>query len=161
MKKAVVFLLLLSVLFLSGCADGGRPCADLLSDFCREYGELTDALRYCAGAEEWEGEAMPADMADILFAEDNGENAFSLCTDYAILLLPDATGGEIAFLRAGSRADAALLSEMCLSRLSRMLRTLPNAPVLTGACVMRRGRTVVLLMLPDNERAKSICHGLL
>lgn len=122
---------------------------------------MPDGRIFYAGAEEWEEGAMPADMAGILFTEDNGENAFPLCTDYALFLSSSYGGGEILFLRAADRADAVRLSEMCSARLARFARILPNAPVLTDACVLREGNTVVLLLLPDNGRAKLICRGLL
>ena len=132
-----------------------------MGKFCEQYGDLPDGRIYRAGAEEWEEEAMPTDMADILFTEDNGENAFSLCVDYAIFLSSSYGGGEIAFLRADRGAEAARLAEMCASRLARIRRALPDAPVLTDACVLREENVVVLLLLPDNGRAKSICQGLL
>lgn len=156
-----LFLLFLTVILLTGCGGDERPCADLLGDFCAQYGDLPSGQSYFAGAEEWEAGAMPPDMADILFTEDNGENAFSLCTDYAIFLSSSYGGGEIAFLRAEGRGDAARLAEMCASRLARVTRALPDGEIGQGACVVQKGYTVVLLLLPDNGRAKEICRDLL
>ena len=162
MRKRKIFLLLLCcAALLAGCAGSRRSCFELLKEFTEKYGDMPSGQRYRADSEEWEEGAMPADMADILFTEDNGENAFSLCTDYAIFLSSSYGGGEIAFLRAESAGDARRLSEMCAARLERARRALPDAEVGEGACVVQNGTLVILLMLPENERARSICQGLL
>ena len=153
-------LLILTVL-LTGCGGRGRPCAELLAEFREKFPPLANGTVYLAEAEEWEQEAMPADMARILFSEDSGELAFSLCTDYAILLSPSFKGGEIAFLRAGNRTDARRLADMCAARIARVGRVHAGATILQGACVMREGELVVLLLTPDNEAAKTVCRGLL
>ncbi|MBQ8858268.1 MAG: hypothetical protein IJ012_00585, partial [Clostridia bacterium] len=70
-------------------------------------------------------------------------------------------GGEIAFLRAAGQEDATRVAEMCAARIARARRVLRDAPILEGACVVRRGETVVLLMLPDNAQAKDVCQKIL
>ena len=162
MRTHKVFLLLLCcITLLTGCGGSRRSCREFLGDFSRLYGEMPSGYVYCAGREEWEEEALPFDMAEILFGEDNGENAFSLCVDYAIFLSSSFDGGEIAFLRADSQADASRLAEMCAARIERARRALPDAKIGEGACVVRGKTLVILLMLPDNEHAKTICQGLL
>ena len=155
-----VALLFLCTILLAACAGAGKPCSDLLQDFCREYENLPTGHCYYREAEEWEKEALPTDMASILFTEDNGENAFSLCTDYAIFLSSAYGGGEAAFLRADSQGDALRLTEMCTARIARVGHTLPGTPITQGACVLRHGPYVVLLMMPNNEEAKEVCHAL-
>ena len=154
-------LLLLCTALLAGCGADNRACCDLLENFSEKYEYFPSGHTYHAGAAEWEEGVLPADMADILFTEDTGENAFSLCTDYAIFLSSAYGGGEIAFLRAKNRADARRLSEMCAARITRVSRVMPGAAILQDACVLRRGLLVVLLLTPNNAEAKSICQGLL
>ena len=115
---------------------------------------------YVSGAAEWEVGYLSPSLADALFCEDNGENAFSLCTEYAILLSSSHQGGEIAFLRAGGTDEAKRRSDMCAARIARMRRVMPDAAFLQGACVLQNGRDVILLLLPDNARAREICLGL-
>lgn len=156
-----LLLLLTCAAMLVGCGGSRSSCSELLGKFTEKYGDMPSGRTYRAQSEEWEEGVMPTDMADILFTEDNGENAFSLCADYAIFLSSSHVGGEIAFLRGESTADARRIAEMCASRIERARRALPDAAIGEGACVVRSGTLVILVMLPENERAKSICQGLL
>lgn len=147
-------------LLLVGCGGGDRPCADLLDDFCGIYENMPAGQRYVSGAAEWEKGYLSPTLADVLFCEDNGENAFSLCAEYAIFLSSSREGGEIAFLRAGGTDEAERLSDMCAARIARVRRVMQNADILQEACVLRNGHDVILLLLPDNARAKEICQKL-
>ncbi|MBQ8350603.1 MAG: hypothetical protein IJY20_00980 [Clostridia bacterium] len=156
------FCVLLTVLLLvSSCAGGKTAPVELLSDFCASYGEMPAGQVYHSGAAEWEEGYLSPALADGLFLEDNGENAFSLCRAYAIFLSSSFEGGEIAFLSCAGREDAVRVAEMCTARLARIKQTKPDAAILQDACVLRHGNTVVLLLLPDNIRAKEICKRLL
>lgn len=154
-------LLLLCAALLAGCGESRHACSDLLENFLGKYEDFPSGHIYRMGADEWEEGALPVDMASILFTEDNGENAFSLCIDYAMFLSSSYGGGEIAFLRAENRADARRLSEMCAARITRVSRVMPGATILQDACVLREGTLVVLLLTPGNAEAKSICRELL
>ena len=160
-KASIICLLLALLLSFSSC--GGREIAPdkLLTDFCALYGSMPAGQVYTSGTPEWEeGHLSPA-LRDSLFLEDNGENAFSLCREYAIFLSSSFAGGEIAFLSCAGRADAVRVAEMCQARLLRVRQAVPGAPILQQACVLRYDKTVVLLLLPDNERARAICDHLL
>ena len=151
-----------ALLFLcAGCGAETPAPLDLLENFSENYENMPAGQVYFNGAEEWEAEALSPSLADALFREDNGENAFSLCKEYAIFLASSHTGGEVAFLRAAGGEDATRVAEMCAARIARARRTVSGNPILDGACVLRRGRTVVLLMMPDNAAAKSICQKIL
>ena len=157
-------VLFLSVALLLLCVACGRETAaprDLLEDFSKIYGNMPAGQVYLDSATEWETAMLSPTLADARFREDNGENAFSLCKEYAVFLASAHTGGEIAFLRAAGQEDAIQIAEMCAARIARARRTIPESPILDGACVLRRGRTVVLLMMPDNAIAKSVCQKLL
>lgn len=162
MKRLISLVLLAACLliFLSSCAVS-RPDTDrILSDFCHLYGDMPAGYRYRSSAAEWEAEALPPGMADVLFSEDNGENDFSLCREYAFYLAGGFGGGEILILRAGTREDAMRLSAMCERRLLRVRRTLPESDICRDACVFRSGNDVILLLLPDNTHAQTILRRL-
>lgn len=152
---------LLCTLLLSSCAGRAAAPACLLTDFCAAYGDMPSGQVYRSGAAEWEKAYLSPALSDSLFLEDNGENAFSLCTEYAIFLSSSFEGGEICFLTCAGREAAARVAEMCAARLARVKQARPGAAILRDACVLRRGHTVVLLLLPDNSRAKEICERLL
>jgi hypothetical protein len=155
-------LLLLPIpLLLSACTQQPVSPAALLSDFCAAYGSMPAGQVYRAGAAEWEEGYLSPALIDALFLEDNGENALSLCTDYAIYLSSSFEGGEIAFFTCANRGDAARVADMCGARLSRIRQIKPTAAILQDACVLHRGCTVVLLLLPENNHAKGICERLL
>ena len=157
---AILAICVAGALLLVACGGSGRPCADLLNDFCGIYESMPAGQAYISGAAEWEEGYLSPSLADALFCEDNGENAFSLCTEYAIFLSSSREGGEIAFLRAGGTDEAKRLSDMCAARIARARRIMADADFLRGACVLQNGRDVILLMLPDNTQAKEICRGL-
>lgn len=115
---------------------------------------------YVSDAAEWEEGYLSPALAEALFAQENGEDAFALCTEYAIFLSSSPTGGEIAFLRTAGTDDAQRVADMCTTRIARVRRVTPQAAILTDACVLREGRTVILLLMPDNARAKEICREL-
>ncbi len=149
-----------SILLLVGCGGNRRTCADLLNDFCGIYENMPAGQIFFSGAAEWEEGYLSPTLADALFLEDNGENAFSLCAEYAIFLSTSHTGGEIVFLRAGGTEEAHRLRDMCAARITRARRTAKDADILKDACVLQYGRDIILLMMPDNTRAKEVCQGL-
>lgn len=159
-RRRIALLLLLGILIgaTSGCgAARGEPRA-LLSAFCAGMGDALPAGQiYTSGRDKWENEALPAGMEEVLFREDNGENAFSLCSSYAIFLSSSYLGGEVCFLRCDSGGNAAAVAEMCAARIRRVRRVAPEAAILRDACVLRYGCDVVLLMLPDNQAARAVC----
>lgn len=162
--QRVVFclcLLLCALLLLPACATGRAAPADLLAEFCAAYGDMPAGQTYTSGAAEWEAGYLSPALSAALFREDNGENAFSLCREYAIFLSSSYEGGEIAFLRCSGRDDAARVAEMCTARLSRVRQVKPGAAICEGACVLQHGSSVILLLLPDNARAREICERLL
>ena len=157
---AVLFVCAAGALLLIGCGGSSRPCADLLNDFCGIYESMPAGQAYISGAAEWEEGYLSPSLADALFCEDDGENAFTLCVEYAIYLSSSPTGGEIAFLRAGGTDEARRIGDMCAARIARARRVMPDADILQNACVLQHGHDVILLLLPDNIRAKEICQKL-
>lgn len=152
-------LLSLSFLTLPACADtytqqGARA---LLTRFCESYPSLPDGRMYASEAAVYEPEAMPERLAELLYQEENGENALSLCIDYAVYLSDSYTGGEIGIFRGRNRAAAEEIAQMCEERLLRFRRLLPDSPVCKEACVVCYGNVVVLLLLPDNVAARELC----
>ena len=158
---AALFVCAALLVSFASCGRATPAPRDLLEDFLRIYENMPAGQAYFSGAEKWEAGTLSPSLADALFREDNGENAFSLCVEYALYLASSSTGGEIAFLRAAGAEDATRVAEMCAARIARARRTIPESPILDGACVLRRGRTVVLLMMPDNARAKEACQKIL
>ena len=148
-------------LLLSACTHQPLSPGALLSDFVTMYDGMPAGQIYRSGAAEWETGYLSPTLADALFLEDNGENALSLCTDYAIYLCSSLEGGEVAFFTCASRGDAARVAAMCGARLSRMRQIKPGATILQDACVLHHGLTVALLALPENNRAKETCERLL
>ena len=162
MQRLLCFLCVwLAAISCISCATGTRAANELLTDFCASYGDMPAGQTYQSGKAEWEKGFLSPALADSLFLEDNGENAFSRCREYAIFLSSSFEGGEIAFLRCAGREDAVRVAEMCAARLARLKQITPQAAILQDACVLRHGNTVVLLALPDNIRAKEICDRLL
>ena len=53
------------------------------------------------------------------------------------------------------------IAAMCAARITRVRQVTPQAALTQDACVLRRGRTVVLIMLPENSEAKRIAERLL
>ncbi len=151
---------LLAALLLASCGSAPPPEA-LLQAFCEAYTDLPAGQVYHSGRQEWEEGYLSPTLADALFLEDNGENAFSLCSEYAIFLSSSFEGGEIAFLSCTGGEDSVRVAEMCAARLGRVKQVRPGCTILQGACVLRSGSTVVLLMLPDNARAREVCDRLL
>ena len=162
MPRALAFVLLFPlILSLSACGGGGASPSHLMAEFCRIYTALPVGQVYQSGTAEWEAGYLSPALSDALFSEDNGENALSLCHEYAIFLASSFEGGEIAFLRCGSQEDAARVGEACLDRIKRVRQARPQAEIVKDACVLRYGRTVVLLLLSDNVAAKKVIDGLL
>ena len=145
----------------AACGGNSTTPADLMQDFISQYGTMPAGQLYTNGCEEWEDGFLSPSLIDSLYTEDNGENAFSLCRDYAIYLATSQAGGEIAIFRCSDRASATRVSEMCYARIKRARAVTGNSGICEGACVIRRGTYVVLLMLPDNIHAKEICTRLL
>ena len=159
------FLCLLCVLFvclpIAACGGNSTTPTDLMQEFISQYGKIPAGQLYTSGCEEWEKGYLSPSLIDSLFTEDNGENAFSLCREYAIYLATSHAGGEIAILQCGDRASATRIADMCYARIKRARAVTGNGEICRDACVIRRGAYVVLLMLPDNIRAKEICTRLL
>lgn len=161
--KRKFFLLsavLLAALLLFACGRTPAPSA-LFEEFCKAYGDMPAGQVYRSSAREWEKGYLSPVLAEALFLEDNGENAFSLCSEYLVFLSTSFEGGEIAFLSCKGSADAVRIAEMCASRIARVRQVKPGSAMLQEACVLRSGNTVALLMLPDNARAREICDRLL
>ena len=162
MRRLLVLVCLLAcVLTATACGGSKKSPQDLLAAFCAAYGDMPAGHVYCSGRAEWEDGYLSPALSDSLFLQDNGENAFSLCRTYAILLATGFEGGEIAILSCAGSEDAARVAEMCSARIRRVKQARPQADVVQNACVLRSGSTVVLLMLPDNNRAKDIAERLL
>lgn len=150
-------LLLIIMLPLSACMHTTETPQELLTRFCTTYSNMPAGQTYLSSAAEWEEEYLSKALADSLFLEDNGENAFSLCRDYAIFLSSSFEGGEIAFFRCAGRDDAMRVAEMCTARIARVKQVKPGAAITENACVLHHGSYVILLLLPDNIQAREIC----
>lgn len=151
------FFLLLCLTVLHGCGGTRADTRELLGQFCEEYAMLPDGKIYASEAQAWEGEAVPSELPDLLFLEGNGENALSLCREYAIYLATSYTGGEIGIFRCDNSADALRVTEMCTARLARLFHLQADSPLCKDACVLRYGNDIVLLFLPDNAAARTLC----
>ena len=156
-----LFCLLLCLAFCTSCQSGEKTPKTLLDDFCATYKHMPAGQFYYSGRTEWENGYLSPVLADGLFAEDSGKNTFELCREYAIFLSSSFEGGEVAFLSCSCTEDAIRVAEMCAARIARVRQITPQAAVTQNACVLRRGHTVVLMMLPDNEAARRICERLL
>lgn len=161
MKRNYVALLLLFAVLLPACAAQSRGADELLAAFAAGYGPMPAGQSYQSTAKEWEAGYLSPTLSDALYTEDNGENALSCCQSYAIFLSSAFAGGEIGFFHCPGQEEAVRVAEMCRARLARVRQTRPGAAFLQGACVLRYDKTVVLLMLPDNARAKAVCDAML
>lgn len=159
-KIGAAALCLCLCLLLSGCGAGREGPGARFDAFCASYCDLPAGRLYRSDAEEWEAEAMPPSLIRRMYTEESGENCFSLCRDYAVYLCGGTGGGEVAFLRCATRADAVRVCHMGEERIALVRRVCPDAAILQGACVLRYGCDVVILLLPDNERARGICNRL-
>ncbi len=160
MRRCLLCLLTM-VLFLplSACAAGRTP-KEQLADFMAAYPNLPAGRIYESAAREGEEGYLSPALADALYREENGENALTHCADYALFLTNSPTGGEIAFFYCIGQDAAARVADMCATRIARVRRAMPGADICRGACVLRRGNTVILLLLPDNAHAQEICRTL-
>ena len=100
------FGLLTAVLLLSSCGSHTVSVTALMDEFCMAYGSMPAGKFYHSSAREWEAGYLSHALSDALFLEENGENALSLCSEYAIFLSSSFGGGEIAFLTCQGQADA-------------------------------------------------------
>lgn len=160
MKQRYLALLLFFAVLLPACTAQSRPADELLNAFCTSYGTMPAGQTYRSTAAEWEEGYLSPALSDALYTEDNGENALSCCQSYAVFLVSSFAGGEIGFFTCPGQEEAIRVAEMCRARLSRVKQSSPGAAILQEACVLRYDKTVVLLMLPDNARAKAVCDAL-
>ena len=151
---AMVFSVVL--LLFSSCHQSGRATEDLLNEFLLLYGASEGSI-YTSKAKEYEKGALPDGMADLLFLEENGENALALCTEYAIYLSPSFSGGEVGFFRCKSEADALRVRKMLNARINRLQQ---SAWQTSTAILFTYGLDTVLVCLPDAELARQICARL-
>ena len=151
LRRACALLLLLSLLALTGCGGGKQDTRTMLADFLEEYGAKGGTV-YASGREAHSPEHMTDRTAALLFADAGGENPLALCTEYAIYLSPDFSGGEIGFFRCRSGADAARVRHTLSARLARLVRLLG----MSDARLLCYGNDTVLLALPDTARAEQI-----
>lgn len=149
-------VILAFALLFSSCGSERRGTRELLTEFLTLYG-AEDGSIYASGAAEYSNEYLTREMADLLFLEEDGENALFLCKEYAIYLSPSFSGGEIGFFRAKSRADAVRVQEMLRGRISRLER---SGAVAGTAFLLTYGQDAVLICLPNSELAREICERL-
>ena len=147
-------------LCLLGCGGTREGPGALFDAFRASYHDLPAGRLYRSGAAEWEETAMPPSLIRRMYTEESGENAFSLCREYAVYLCGGTDGGEVAFLRCATRADAVRVCRMGEERIALVRRVCPGAAIVQGACVLLYGCDVVILLLPDNDRARGICGRL-
>ncbi len=160
-RGVAFFLCCILCLGLPGCTGGkGLTPNEWMAEFCARYQDLPAGRVYRSGAAEWEDGYLPTELADALFREDTGENAFSLCLDCALFLSSSPAVGEVAYLRAGGGEDARRLAAMCAARIERVQRAWPDNTAAQNACVIRQGCDVILLMMQDSALAQKICRQL-
>ena len=152
---ALSLVLLLSML-LSSCEEK-RSAYEIMEEFRRSYG----IERTVFSPEIPEGEA---GFCGEGFLERAFGNVSENVGDYALLFISDLDAvGEIDILVCYSAYDAAAVSESALMRLDFLRREAGDADTeyLETAFVERRGRTVILSALPDNERAMRVLDKIL
>lgn len=149
------FVLVFSLPF-SSCGGEKRGTRELLSDFLALYGAEGGSI-YTSGAQEHNGEYLTEEKADLLYLEENGENALFLCKEYALYFSPSFSGGEVGFFRTESRADAVRVQQMLQARILRLER---SGAVTGTAFLLTYGQDAVLICLPNAELAREICDRL-
>ncbi len=162
MRRCLPWLaLLLACSMLPACAGPARSPYAQWEAFSTLYGALPTGQCYTSQAQAWEAGALPDGLADLLYQEASGENAFFLCDSYVIYLSSGHTGGEIAFLHCRNATDAHRVARMGEARIARVRRILPGAAICQGAGVLQEGCCVIIYLLPDNARARDICQKIL
>ena len=140
------------LLFILASCDEGRSALSIMSEFCEAYS--VGGVVYSPHIREGERGYSDEDF----FIELYGEGSDSV-SDYSVLLLSGLSDvGECAVFICYSDYDATLVSDMCYRRIE-LLKSLSGAvdtSFADDAFVLRRGKTVVMCALADNERGKRI-----
>lgn len=148
---SVAVTAVLFILILSSCSEK-RSALSVMSEFRKAYSVGGVVYSPLIG----EGQRGHSDEA--FFVELYGEGSDSV-SDYSVLLLSGIAGvGECAVFICYSDYDAILVSDMCYRRIE-FLKSLSGAvdtSFAEDAFVLRRGKTVVMCALADNDRGKSI-----
>jgi hypothetical protein len=153
LSKAVAFIVaaVLCVFALASCAEE-RSALSIMTEFCDSYS--VGGVIYSPLIEE--GRRGHSD--ERFFIDLYGEGSESV-SDYSVLLLSGISlVGECAVFLCYSDYDATLVSDMCYRRIE-LLKSLAGAvdtSFAEDAFVLRRGKTVVMCALSDNEKGARI-----
>ena len=156
-KSFLALLLLIALVPVFSSCEEPVACRELMSRFCDGYG--ISALIYSPSVSEGEAGYFSEDMFYTMYSE-----APDSVEDIALIMLSRSDAvGECAVIRCYSVYDALLVSDMCQRRMAlfgAMLGEVDNSYA-EDAFIMRRGTTVVMCALRDNEAAYAIWSEIL
>lgn len=145
MKKAVLIIICLALIFGSTSCGARESADDVLYRICAEA-ELPSGVTYLRGAEEGSAGYLDASVIESLYGKDGAE-VFLLLEDYAIYLSSFAEPREVSVFVCYSASDAERVAELCLERIETLkviLRDTEHFELIQRADVKINGRQVVM-----------------
>ncbi|MFA5561830.1 MAG: hypothetical protein WDA00_04240 [Eubacteriales bacterium] len=161
MKKCVCILL---VLFSCLCGCGKVVSGTRTFDTFRVKYRLPAGLTYDSAAAEWESGYLTRETFERLYARPDGSSEWEDIESCVIFLGAslDVTY-EMGIFVCLDRAKAEEVAKMCYQRIDiiRSVRSYTDAGPAEDAIVKIYGTTVVLFVLPDNEKAERVMDRIL
>ncbi len=153
--KIFCFFILLS-LILSACSKSQTSAEDTLF-YLSSILDLPSGRAYTASSDEGSEAYFSDELFSTLYSSLTLEECREKCEDFAIYLSEFPMPYEAAVFNCRSRADTHSIEKMCLERadaLSVLLKDTDFSYLSQKACVVTRGRRVVMVLCEDFEKAE-------